>query len=266
MDTWIEERCEAIRLALRITEFPDAADTLRLVDWLGANVRLYYDDVSAGSCEHGRDGRHYITLPDSLHEAPLTWEMAHETGHALLTMGMAAILRQVGPETAQVERLARRWELQDERRASDFVLCWFMPDRLVRRIPCDSDLAWQAGVTPEMAYQRRRRLLPEPLDVVGRVPRWSAANEFHAIVRQCGRRVALCAARRGSIDPAFEFPTNAQCVEEDSCQVNADLLALTSREFTVKYADFRVGAAELRPLDLVGLRQWAARGARGARQ
>ena len=254
---WIEERAEMIRLALRISEFPDAADTFRLVDWLGANVRIYYDDVDTGTCRHGDDGRAFLTLPADLHEAPLTWEMAHETGHALLTCGVAAILRQESDGSARIERLARRWELQDERRARDFVLAWFMPYHLVHTIPCDSELAWRAGVTPEMAYRRRQGLGARGPEFAGQLPPWSAGREYHCVVRQLGKRVALYAVRRGSASPVFDFPTNAAALNEDACQVNADLLALTSREFATKYADFAVGAAELRPIDLARLREWA---------
>ena len=261
-DLWIEERAETIRMALRIVEFPDAADLWRLVDWLGANVRIYHEEVDAGCCQHHRSGRHFITLPSELPEQPLTWELAHEIGHALLTAGVAAILRQIDPDCPRVERLAQRWEAQDERRARDFVLAWFMPYFLVRSIPCDSELAWRAGVTPEMAYQRRQGLGVRGPEFEGRLPKWSAGQEYHCIVQQFGRRVALYVARRASVVPVFDFPTSPRTLDEDALQVNADLVALTSREFELKYADFTAGVAEVRPIDLTSLRTWSRAGGR----
>jgi hypothetical protein len=258
MDTWIEERCEAIRLALRIADFPQEGDLLRLVDWMGKNVRLRHADVEGGRCVYWSNGAASVTLPQQMHGKPYTWELSHEIGHVLLTVGMASLLRQMDPESVRVERLAQRWEAQDERRAQDFVLAWWMPSRLVREFD-DYELAFHANVSVEMAVRRRQRLGGQVIELTAGLPRWSAAQHYHAVVSAGTCRAVLQVLRRGSLQPLFDFPTTQAACEVDALQVNADLVALTIPEFDLKYSDFRICASEPRPIDLLQLQRWAQR-------
>lgn len=258
MDTWIEERCEAIRLALRIPEFPEEGDLLRLVDWLGQNVRLRHADVEGGRCVYWSNGAASVTMPQHVHGKPYSWELSHEIGHVLLTVGMASLLRQMDRDDPQVERLAQRWEAQDERRARDFVLAWWMPSRLVQRFD-DDELAMRANVQVEMASMRRQQLQGQVIELPEGLPRWSAAQHYHAVVSAGNHRAALQVLQRGNLQPLFDFPTTPAAYEADALQVNADLVALTLAEFDLKYAEFRISASEPRPIDLQQLKRWAQR-------
>lgn len=257
MDTWIEERCEAIRLALRIAGFPEERDLLRLVDWLGSNVQLRHAGVAGGACHHWPDGSKSITLPQRLDGKPYSWELSHEIGHVLLSVGMASLLRQLAPECPQVERLARRTEAQDERRIRDFVLTWWMPSHLVQQYPDDYELAYHANVSVEMAATRRQRLGGKVIDLAGRLPRWSALNHYHCVLLRAPRKVALYVVRRCNPSPVFDFPAEAKALESDAMQINADLVALTQPEFDLKYAEFQCGTPEVRYVNLAELHEWA---------
>ncbi|MGV3721836.1 MAG: hypothetical protein ACO1SX_13065 [Actinomycetota bacterium] len=257
INAWVEERCEAIRLALRIPGFPSEGDLFRLIDWLGANAGLRHSPAGAAGCMHLVGGRKVVVVPQRLNGKPLTWRMAHETGHALLSVGMGSLLRQMADADPRVERLAAVWDAQDEKRAEDFVLAWFMPSRLVGQFDRDDELAEVAGVTEEMAGRRRRQLGGAVLDLQGKLPRWSAANQYHCVAAQAKRKAALYVVRFGSREPVFDFPAALKTLEDDARQVNADLVALTNEEFERKYEDFRVERAESRLVDLAELQAWA---------
>lgn len=259
MDTWIEERCEAIRLALRIAGFPELADLLRLVDWLGGIVQLRHTRGAGARVIHFKDGTKSITLPVRLGERPMCEQLAHEVGHVLLTAGMGSLLRQLAPGDAQVERLARRCEAQDERRARDFVLAWWLPSRLVERYPDDAELAEHASVTEAMVQLRRRQLGGRVIDITRELPRWSAGQHYHTVVTRMRSRALLQVLRFGSASPAFDLPTTHPACTSDALQVNADLVALTVAEFDRKYDLFRCGDPELQPVDLAQLQRWSGR-------
>ncbi|MGV3719834.1 MAG: ImmA/IrrE family metallo-endopeptidase [Actinomycetota bacterium] len=257
MDTWIEERAEAIRLALGISGCPNSQDLLRLVDWVGT-VRLRWGDTDLASCSHRPGGWKVITLPAELAERELTLPLAHEVGHALLSLGAGSMLRQLAPADFRVERLARRWDAQDERRANDFVLAWLLPSRLVARASWSVwELAELANVSAELVSLRRRQLRGRVVELTT-APRWSAALVYHAVVYH-GGAAALQVVRRGSIAPVFDFPAWKPHLDRDALQVNADLVALTPTEFELKYEAFRCGAPELLAVDFSALRDRAAR-------
>lgn len=259
MDTWIEERCEAIRLALRIGEFPELVDLLRLVDWLGAIVQLRHTRGAGARVIHYRDGSKSITLPLRLGERPMCEQLAHEVGHVLLTAGMGSLLRQLAPGDAGVERLARLCEAQDERRARDFVLAWWLPSRLVARYLDDDELAERASVTLEMVQARRRQLGGRVVDITRQLPRWSAGHQYHTVVTRTRSRALLQVLRFGSLVPVFDLPTTNAACSADALQVNADLVALTGAEFDRKYDLFRCSDPEAQPVDLAQLQQWSGR-------
>lgn len=259
MDTWIEERCETIRLALRIGEFPEVTDLLRLVDWLGANVQLRYTRGAGARVIHFVDGSKSITLPLRLDERPMCERLAHEVGHVLLTAGMGSLLRQLAPGDVGVERLARLCEAQDERRARDFVRAWWLPSRLVALYPDDEELAERASVTEELVQLRRRQLGGRVVEITGQLPRWSAGNQYHTVVTRTRSRALLQVLRFGSLAPVFDLPTTNPACTSDALQVNADLVALTGAEFDRKYDLFRCSDPETQPVDLAQLWQWSGR-------
>lgn len=256
MHPWIEERVTALQLALGIHTFPSHEDLARLVEWLGT-IELRQADVDAGRCAHYGPERQVITLPRRLAGQTLTLELAHEVGHALLTVGMGALLRQQAPECFAVERLARAWDRQDERRAHDFVLAWLLPARFLRMYQ-NEELCELAGVTPELVQARRERYGRGGRRGEG-LPRWSAANLYHVIVHV--ERALLYVARRGSSLPVFDLPSDRQYLERDAAQLNLDLLALTTAEFEAKHRRHAYHAPEARPLDCGELARRLAGGA-----
>lgn len=246
-------------MALRIGEFPDSVDLLRLVDWLGAIVQLRYTRGAGARVIHFKDGSKSITLPLWLGERPMCARLAHEVGHVLLSAGMGSFLRQLAPGDAGIERLARLCEAQDERRARDFVLAWWMPSRLVAHFPDDQELAEQASVTLEMAQLRRRQLGGRVVDITRQLPRWSAGNHYHTVVTRTRSRARLQVLRFGSLNPVFDLPTTNPACSSDALQVNADLVAHTESEFDRKYDLFRCSDPEAQPVDLAQLQQWSGR-------
>ncbi|HTE18796.1 MAG TPA: hypothetical protein VK689_10510, partial [Armatimonadota bacterium] len=177
MNRWVEERVEAVRLALRIGGFPADEDLYRLVEWLDGCVVLRHGAVPVGMCVHREDHRGVITLPLGLTGPERDHVLAEELGHYLLTHGMAVLLRQTAPEDLRLYRLARRWEWHDEALAREFVQAWYLPSRLVQRIPDDWELAFQSRCSPEVVRRRRESLAGRVVEL-HEPPRWSAGRHY----------------------------------------------------------------------------------------
>jgi hypothetical protein len=150
MNRWIEERLEAIRLALGIRGYPGEADLLRLVEWLGANVEVRHEPVALPLCARREDGSCVLYLPEELAEPRYSAALCHEIAHALLAAGVGSLLRGQDPASPRLERLARRWDLQDEARAAEFVSGWVLPSALVAASPCNQEVAERASCPVEL--------------------------------------------------------------------------------------------------------------------
>lgn len=256
MSNWIEERCEAIRLALRIPSFPTEQDLYRLFDWLGGNVVLRHAPTERPRCRFGRSAC-TVTLPKRLLGGQFDMAACHELGHVLLTKGMGALLRQISDLRA-VERLAQKWDLQDEARARRFVMAWYLPSPLCRAFHWDPEqLEWESGCARDMVDQRLRQLRRQ-VTTLDEAPAWSALRDFHMVAQPSRATPALYVARRGSLSPAYSIPVaSVKAVETSAFQVSADLLALNVDEFDTKYDLFRVEAPEALTITVGDLQAWA---------
>lgn len=255
MNEWIEERCEALRLALRIPGFPASRDIYRLTDWLGANVNLRHAAVACSYTRHERT-RATVTLPARLMGRAMDAALAHELGHSLLTMGMGALLRQDPDPDVRTERLARLWDAQDERRAEEFVAAWYMPSSLVAQYPDDEDLAELSGCSGGLVQARRQSLAGQVVTLKG-APQWSAARMYHPVLDGTHTAPQLYVVALGGRDPLFLIPVTPAEAEASAMQLQADLLALTVQEFGTRYGEWR--RADPRPMrvSIQALQAWA---------
>ena len=259
MNAWIEERLEALRLALRIPGFPEEADLYRLADWLGGNVLLRHERVGMPMCIRRPDGSYVINLPVDLYARPLDEALCHELAHVLLTGGMGALLRQLPARpdrAARLERLARACDAQDEARAREFVAAWALPSALVADCPDNAELAYRANCTEALVYHRRLSLRGEVVRLEA-PPRWCAARHFR-VVHQPAATPLLYLAARGEDVPRYSFPVHAGSereANEAAVQLTADLMALTPDELERKYEPFRCAPAQPVELSMEALRE-----------
>lgn len=259
MNAWIEERLEAIRLALRITSFPEVADLYRLADWLGGNVLLRHESVHVAMCIRRADGSYLINLPKDLNARPLDEALCHELAHVLLTGGMGFLLRRLPAHpdrAARLERLARACDAQDEARAREFVAAWALPSALVIATSDDSELAWRANCSEELVHRRRASLQGKVVRLEA-PPRWCAARHFRVLL-QAGATPLLYLAAHGKDMPCYSFPVPAAPsgeADEAALQLAADLLALTPDELERKYEPFRCAPAQSLELSVEVLRE-----------
>lgn len=259
MNAWIEERLEAIRLALRISGFPEEADLYRLAEWLGGNVLLRHERVGAPMCIRRPDGSHLINLPEELSGRRLDEALCHELAHALLTGGMGFLLRHLPTHpdrAARLERLARACDAQDEARAREFVTAWALPSALVAACQDDVELAWRANCTEELVHRRRTSLLGRVMRLEA-PPRWCAALHFR-VVYQPAATPLLYLTARGEEVPRYSFPVHAGPdgeADEAAVQLAADLVALTHDELERKYEPFRCAPAQPLELSVEALRE-----------
>ncbi len=260
MNRWVEERVEAIRLALKIVGFPAEADLYRLVDWLEGCIVLRHSPVGIGMCIHRDDGRAVITLPQGVERRELDHILCEEVGHYLLTCGMASLLRQLDPADPQVRRLARVWDWRDEALVREFVHAWYLPSRLVQQFPDDEELAFRSGCSLEVVVRRRAALAGEAVRLIG-PPRWSAAREYRLKRQRIGAQPYLQILPRGEARPEFLVPLPDADAREMLLQATADLIALTNREHALKYAPFRCTADEAVNVSLSELEAWSGKGA-----
>jgi hypothetical protein len=256
VNRWVEERVEAIRMALRIREFPAEVDLYRLVEWLDGCVILRHGAVSTGRCVHREDHRGVITLPLGVAGAALDQILAEELGHYLLTRGMGALLRQMGPEDRRSLRSARRWEWRDEALAREFLHAWYLPSAQVQRIPDDDELAFQGRCSPTMVRWRRESLGRQVVRLE-QPPQWSASQQYRLTGQSGASCYLLQVCRRGRSEPEFLLPVRAGQAQTSATQLSADLIALTGREFEIKYGSVRYAPGEPVEITLPELRAWA---------
>lgn len=255
MFEWVEERCEAIRLALRIPSLPVERDLYRLADWLGGCVILEHAEIEQGRCVHRPDRRAVITLPVRAMGRRMDESLCHELGHALLTMGVGSLLRQ--SDDPRLQRLAKLWTVQDEALAREFVMAWFLPSAVVAAYPHDDDLAELTHCTLEMVHARRASLGGRVVRLI-RAPAWSASREYHVVTQHSTLLPLVYVARLGSVEPVFAIPAGShEAADESTTQVAADLIAMTTTEFELKYEPGRCTRPTVVEADLERLRRWA---------
>jgi hypothetical protein len=258
MNRWVEERVEAIRLALRLREFPEDGDLYRLVEWLDGCIILRQAPVPVGMCVHRDDHRAVITLPEGVSGPERDLVLAEELGHYLLTCGMAALLRGMSEDDPKVLRIARRWEWRDEALAREFVQAWFLPSQLVQELEDDEELCYRSRCAWEVVRRRRESLGGQVVRLAG-PPRWSAARRYR-LARQAGAGgAALQVLRWGEETPRYVLPVSEGEAEEAALQVTADLVALTTAEWEIKYGAFRAGPAHRVEIAFADLERWAGR-------
>ena len=244
-----EERAVALLDALEVDGFPDDEDHERLVEFLAAwnDVRLV-PGRRVGMCLHYPDGTSRVTIP--LHRYPrrLNEAIARQIGHVLMNTGLGALLASFDAP------IAYRVQVKDESLALRFALAWELPVDtlwpLFEEQMADSQIAEIARCTPEMATLRRAQLT-EPgaiPDRLGGRTRWSAAREYalrwqpladtaedgSLLVRHSFQVVARRDGR-----PQFEASLSSgasqEALEAARFRLEADLRALTTREFRLKY-------------------------------
>jgi hypothetical protein len=262
VNRWVEERVEAVRLALRIREFPEEGDLDRLVEWLDGCIRVRYSPVEVGMCVHREDHRAVITLPEGITGPELDLILAEELGHYLLTRGMAALLRGMSEEEPRLLRLARRWEWGDEALVREFVQAWFLPSCLVQGCRDDDELCYRSRCAPAVVRRRRESLAGQVVELEG-PPRWSAGREYRLVEQAVSGQPLLQVVRRGEREPRFLLPAGEEGARGAALQLSADLIALTSVEWEIKYGPFRCEGAQPVEISIEELEAWAGRDSRG---
>ncbi len=258
MDAWIEERAEAIRLAVRCPGLPGEAGTLRLLEWLEGVVTLRHGSVPSGSCLLRPGRAPLVLLPQRWQGRAYTEEACHELGHALCSAGIGPLLRQLAPGDPQWERLARRWDAQDEARAAAFVMAWLLPSVQAAEPTEHWELAEAAGCEEGLVRRRRERLRGEVVRITA-PPRWSAWQRHEVVLRAAGQAPLLYVVRRGHAEPVWALPVTRRGAEDSARQVGADLIALTDEEFGRKYQPFHCGPRQAVEWDADALAEWSAR-------
>jgi hypothetical protein len=260
MNRFIEERAEALRVALRIPAFPDDEDTERAAEYLSASVSVSHAPHAKSVTIQGDQAR-TILLPAHLRGRARDLVLCEEIGHLLLASGLSSYLRLCGGQS-RLQRLARLAEAKDEWLARQFVMAWFLPAWLVQ-LHDDPALGDASGCDPEMVRERRRLLAGYWLDM-STPPHWCAAREY-VIFQYTHPIPCLHLMPRDLSLPQFAFANNSDAALQ---AVKADLIALTHHEFALKHRNsipkgpirIEVGPADmlaLPPLVMVGIAQVA---------
>jgi len=229
---WVEERCEMVRVALCLAGFPTAWDAERLEAWLEGCVTIRRAAIPRACIRYREDGGAVITLPEHLTERALEEARVEECGHYLIGSGLAAFQRAAGDVERRYHRIARSNEVKDEAVVRQFMQAWFLPSSLLDSVPAD-ELPRLSGCSHEIietrlqAVRGRAPALTEP-------PRWSAAREYELQLRS-EAPMALLLVPRGTRHPEYQILVT-RSYAETAFQVWADLCALTTGEFRLKYA------------------------------
>lgn len=258
MIQWVEERAEAIRLALQIPGVPTDHHLDRLVEWLGQAVVLRHEPIECPRIVHRQDKPAVITLPERLHGQPWSIALLHELGHLFLSLGIGELLRQEADGDPRILRLADRWRMIDEARAVEFVGAWFLPSWVVCAYRGHvQDLAELTGCEPEFVDKRVRSVSHYAPVHLSAAPRWSAYHHRHVMCDQAGQEPLVYVASRGSVQPLYYFPVTRRDAEQVAQQLARDLMALTVEEFDLRHAPFQCAGLQRVEVDLVAAAEQA---------
>lgn len=249
MHRYAEERAAAAQLALRIQGFPTVNDSARLAEWLEGFITIRRSDSPTGYCLHRPDGSAAITVPDRLDGWGLAECLIEEVGHAVMGSRGAHLGWMAGCDP-RLARLARAWEQQDEFEAEQFMAAWQLPSHLLAELMDDHEVAQESGCSISQIRQRRADLRGRVVKIA-RPPEWSARH--HCRVVHCQHPVHRWVSVEQDNGPALEFPVSRRDYHETRWRINADLWAMTAKEFRLAYrwAECRRDDASMTPAELL---------------
>ncbi len=236
---WLEERVEAVRLALGVRGFPADDDWRRLHNLSRPCPGAQQAPHETASGEHAW----LRQVIETAHQDPLD-----RTARAVIAQGLASTRVRIlfsDPGTAWTSDGAA--PAAGRKVAEAFVSAWALPSRLVQLISDDSELMWQSNCDREVIEDRRLALNGGFLDLKG-VPPWAAEQRYHLVVHMASHRPRLAvyprrkpggAVAETSLQPAFALACARHTVEACAARVGADLLVLTPAEFEHSYAHSR---------------------------
>lgn len=244
-----EERAALARLASGIVEW--VADLGAFVDWLGPLLVHATDPrLQKGRLLRVGDGRGLLILPRRLSCLAIDEAALEEVIHFLLRHGAGDFFRLNGDMGNPEERaLAEAWEQREEAEMRACLLAILMPAFLAVTYRSDHELAEAAGVSVELAAERRLSLRQRRF-FLDYAPAWSAWHTYSVTFFPSGLCPRLRVKARIANGRVFEVPVPVGEKERTRFQINADLLALSVDEFHVKYRAAECPPAENADLSL----------------
>jgi hypothetical protein len=247
---YLEQRAEALRLALRLPGGMTTHDVERAVRWgrrwITVDRSCAYREVR---WQTDRDGAHFIALPASLPRWQANRALLHELAHPLLHVGMGVVTRDATPEERALHPLTRDRRRYEEELANELDLALRLPGRWTQGMGDVEGIARETGLPYAWIHRRLRTLNGHALDLTW-IPYWSAARAFR-VERHGGTLLVLDG----------DTPLCRTGLER-RLPLLAALMALRPVEFRAMVRGCRIGEGlSLRPrsmaIDMEELRAWA---------
>lgn len=236
---WLEERVEAVRLALGVRGFPADDDWRRL-----HSLSRPCPGVQRALHETVSEEQAWLRqVVETAHQDPLD-----RTARAIIAHGIASTRLRILFSDPRTARSGDGVPPASGRKLAEaFVSAWALPSRLVQLIPDDAELMWQSNCDRDVIEDRRGDLNGASLDLKG-VPTWAAEQRYHLVVHMASHRpgIVVYSRRRpgatvagAAVQPEFALACARHTVEACAARVAADLLTLTPAEFEYSYAHSR---------------------------
>jgi len=233
VNLFAEERAEAVLAALGIETGLRRGDIWRVREWLADCIVVRERDVACGFCQHARDGRGIITVPRGLYGPDLDELMEEETGHFLVTDGVASLFWDTADGEAFNRHLSGRWRMKEEALVRTFLGALYLPSRYFRYMT-DTELAEVSGCSPRLVSERRDYLAGDIVLLNG-APDWSAWWRYEAVYRPSSFHPLVRIVAQDGAPEAFEVGCPPALRDDIERSIVADLCAMTANEFGHKY-------------------------------
>ena len=255
--SWHEERAQMARLAIGATGFLTRDQWGELIDWLARVLTVVcHTLVRKAELVPLDDGRGLILIPRRRSIKQIDWDQLHEAIHWLLQHGAVMLFAEgFDLNDPQERELMRLWEQRQEQEVLECMLAILMPEALVGQFRSDHELAEAAGVTVDLAIERRRMLRSGRRTWLREPPSWSAWQVYEVRFQPSTHWPRLRVDSKYGNGRVFEVPLKYG-LERDRFQLNADLMALTPDEFHLLYADCEVPPAEKATMTLRQMYEW----------
>jgi hypothetical protein len=234
---WIEERIEALRLALGVSGFPTVGEFVRMTEWL-----RFQPETATKLSRHRKTFEPGTPMPG----VPLPgWGVDGdepigmiECGHAGRALADAGLWELVSINSIEPP-VPDNWG-GTAGAGVRFAASWFLPSGLLRRITDDDELAWQSNCDPDVVRFRRAEL-GERVCELNRPPLWAAGHSFHMVVMMAASRPMVTisprvnAAASAPLPLPFSVAVTRASADIVAAHVATDLAALTLAEFSRRY-------------------------------
>lgn len=260
---YLEERAEAVRLAVPVRGFPTTHDAPRIATWARPLVSVLRQRVRRPFCRTCRRGRSRILMPDDLAQWEFRYQLFHELAHPLLDVGLGGVVDGASDDERQAYRLIRDADRHEEALADYFVTALRLPSSLIVDFRGDlNEIGMLTGMPWDTIARRQRELKGQVLNLTW-VPYWCAGRsyrlEYHA-----GAEASLLLWEPEADRPAFRFPCDRTNRHKREIRIKADLVALRPKEFAIKWGCYQVKEGpvacaphpEELPLSISELREW----------